>query len=141
MPGDVCGTEQGVGAPIFHCNGDDPEGVAHCCRLAVEWRQKFETDVVVDLVCYRRHGHNKQDDPRATQPLTYQKIVNHPRTLQLYSQKLINEGIVTEDVCCEGSRRFRYIWARSQMLHRGDERVCCSEVHQEPPSFLHSSTV
>lgn len=94
-PSDVA---KGVGAPIFHCNGDDPEGVAHCCRLAVDWRQKFQTDVVVDLVCYRRHGHNEQDDPRATQPLTYQKILNHPTTLQTYSQKLLHEGIITQEV-------------------------------------------
>lgn len=64
----------------------------------MDWRQKFQTDVVVDLVCYRRHGHNEQDDPRATQPLTYQKILNHPTTLEIYSQKLLQEGIITQDV-------------------------------------------
>ncbi|CAM6044651.1 unnamed protein product [Sphagnum compactum] len=94
-PSDVA---KGVGAPIFHCNGDDPEGVVQCCRLAVDWRQRFQRDVVVDLVCYRRHGHNEQDDPRVTQPLTYQKILNHPTTLQIYSQKLLNEDIISQDI-------------------------------------------
>jgi len=85
-----------VDAPILHVNGDDPEAVVHCARIAVEFRQKFNRDVVIDMICYRRFGHNEGDEPSFTQPVTYKKIKKHPTTLNIYANKLINEGAVTE---------------------------------------------
>jgi 2-oxoglutarate dehydrogenase E1 component len=85
-----------VQAPIFHVNGDDPEAVVHCARIATEFRQLFHKDVVVDMFCYRRFGHNEADEPSFTQPLMYRAIKDHPTTLELYSRKLIAEGIVSE---------------------------------------------
>lgn len=70
-----------LNAPILHVNGDDPEAVVHVCEFASEWRQKYKSDVVIDLVCYRKHGHNEIDEPMFTQPLMYHKIKNHPSTL------------------------------------------------------------
>ncbi len=84
-----------VQAPIFHVNGDDPEAVVHCAKIATEFRQKFNRDVVIDMVCYRRFGHNEGDEPSFTQPLMYKKIKNHPTTLQIYGQKLIDEGLIS----------------------------------------------
>ena len=78
-----------VQAPIFHVNGDDPEAVVHCARIATEFRQLFHKDVVVDMFCYRRFGHNESDEPSFTQPLMYRAIKEHPTTLELYSKKLI----------------------------------------------------
>ena len=86
-----------VEAPILHCNGDDPEAVVHCAKIAIEFRQKFKKDVVVDLICYRRFGHNEGDEPTFTQPLMYKKIKSHPTTLNIYSKKLINENSITEE--------------------------------------------
>ena len=85
-----------VQAPIFHVNGDDPEAV-HVCRLAAEYRNLFKEDVVVDMFCYRRSGHNEADEPMFTQPLMYKKIKQHQTTLNLYKDQLIKEEILTED--------------------------------------------
>ena len=86
-----------VQAPIFHVNGDDPEAVVHAARVAIEFRQLFHKDVVIDMFCYRRFGHNEADEPSFTQPLMYRAIKDHPSTLSLYAQKLIDEGTVTKD--------------------------------------------
>jgi 2-oxoglutarate dehydrogenase E1 component len=86
-----------VEAPIFHVNGDDPEAVVFAAKVAAEYRQKFQKPVVVDMFCYRRFGHNEGDEPSFTQPLMYRKIRSHPSTLELYSQKLTAEGVVTKD--------------------------------------------
>jgi len=83
-------------APILHCNGDDPEAVVFAAKMATEFRQKFAKDVVVDMFCYRRFGHNEGDDPTFTQPIMYAKIKDHPSTRELYSARLINEGVVTQ---------------------------------------------
>ena len=85
-----------IQAPIFHVNGDDVESVVHVCRLAVEFRNKFKTDVVVDMFCYRRSGHNEMDLPEFTQPLMYQKIKEHKTTLKIYEEKLREENIITD---------------------------------------------
>ncbi|MAL78953.1 MAG: 2-oxoglutarate dehydrogenase E1 component [Sneathiella sp.] len=85
-----------VMAPIFHVNGDDPEAVCHVAKIATEFRQLFQIDVVIDMFCYRRHGHNEGDEPAFTQPLMYRTIAQHPTTMQIYAKKLIGEKIVTE---------------------------------------------
>jgi 2-oxoglutarate dehydrogenase E1 component len=84
-----------IEAPIFHCNGDDPEAVVFACKIATEFRQKFQKPVVIDMFCYRRHGHNEGDEPSFTQPLMYKAIAAHPTTLEIYSDKLVGEGVVT----------------------------------------------
>uniref|UniRef100_A0A7N6BEG2 2-oxoglutarate dehydrogenase complex component E1 n=1 Tax=Anabas testudineus TaxID=64144 RepID=A0A7N6BEG2_ANATE len=84
-----------VNAPIFHVNADDPEAVMYVCSVAAEWRNTFHKDVVVDLVCYRRNGHNEMDEPMFTQPLMYKKIKKQKGVLQTFSEKLIAEGVVT----------------------------------------------
>jgi 2-oxoglutarate dehydrogenase E1 component len=85
-----------VEAPIFHCNGDDPEAVVFAAKVATEYRQKFQKPVVVDMFCYRRFGHNEGDEPAFTQPKMYQMVRRHPSTLELYAKKLTADGILTE---------------------------------------------
>src|SRR6516225_9989194 len=85
-----------IEALIFHVNGDDPEAVVFAAKVATEYRQKFQQPVVIDMFCYRRFGHNEGDEPSFTQPLMYQKIRSHPTTQEIYSKKLIGEGVVTE---------------------------------------------
>ena len=80
-----------VEAPILHCNGDDPEAVVHCAKIAIEFRQKFKKDVVIDIICYRRFGHNEGDEPTFTQPLMYKKIKSHPTTCLLYTSDAADE--------------------------------------------------
>ena len=87
---------KGVGAPIFHVNGDDVDAVVAVCKIAADWRMTFKRDCVVDIVCYRRHGHNEQDDPKITHPLMVKKIEKHKTTLEIYKEKLINQGLITE---------------------------------------------
>jgi 2-oxoglutarate dehydrogenase E1 component len=83
-------------APIFHVNGDDPEAVVFVARLAMQYRQRFHKDVVIDLVCYRRLGHNEADEPAATQPVMYNVIRKHPTTRKLYADRLVADGVLTQ---------------------------------------------
>ncbi|MFL6801221.1 MAG: 2-oxoglutarate dehydrogenase E1 component [Sphingomicrobium sp.] len=92
-PSDVA---KGVQAPILHVNGDDPEAVTFCCKLAIEFRQTFGRDIVIDMWCYRRFGHNEGDEPSFTQPQMYAAIKQHPPISQLYGQRLIAEGVVDQ---------------------------------------------
>ena len=85
-----------IEAPIFHCNGDDPEAVTFAAKIAIEFRQKFHKPVVIDMICYRRFGHNEGDEPSFTQPLMYKNIRAHKSTLEIYATKLVSEGVVTE---------------------------------------------
>jgi 2-oxoglutarate dehydrogenase E1 component len=105
-----------VHAPALHVNGDDPEAVAYVASLALEYRQKFRKDVVIDLVCYRRWGHNETDEPSYTQPLMYARIKNHPSAASLYGDKLVREGTVTREA-------LDAIWAakKAEMQSEGDE--------------------
>lgn len=86
-----------VGAPIFHVNADDPEAVMHVCKVAAEWRAHWKKDVVIDLVCYRRNGHNEVDNPMFTQPRMYQTIQKHQGVLDIYREKIVGDGTVTRD--------------------------------------------
>ncbi|OAI50139.1 2-oxoglutarate dehydrogenase subunit E1 [Betaproteobacteria bacterium SCGC AG-212-J23] len=86
-----------VEAPIFHVNGDDPEAVLFVTQLALDFRQKFHKDVVIDIVCFRKLGHNEQDEPFVTQPLMYKKIAQHPGTRKLYADKLVAQNVVGQD--------------------------------------------
>ncbi|MBL4595947.1 MAG: 2-oxoglutarate dehydrogenase E1 component [Robiginitomaculum sp.] len=85
-----------VQPPIFHVNGDDPEAVVHATKIAVEFRQKFAIDVVIDMFCYRRYGHNEGDDPSFTQPIMYRKIKGQKTTLQIYTDRLLAENVITQ---------------------------------------------
>ncbi|HEV2817245.1 MAG TPA: thiamine pyrophosphate-dependent enzyme, partial [Allosphingosinicella sp.] len=93
-PSDVA---KSVQAPILHVNGDDPEAVTFCCKLAIEYRQRFNRDIVIDLWCYRRFGHNEGDEPSFTQPLMYSKIREHPAVSQIYAGRLVKEGVIGPD--------------------------------------------
>jgi 2-oxoglutarate dehydrogenase E1 component len=84
-----------IEAPVLHVNGDDPEAVVLCTQLALEYRQQFKKDVVLDIICFRKLGHNEQDTPALTQPLMYKKIAQHPGTRKLYGDKLIAQGVLT----------------------------------------------
>jgi len=103
-PSDVSKIAQ---APIFHVNGDDPEAVVHCAKIATEYRQKFNRDVVIDMVCYRRFGHNEGDEPSFTQPIMYKKIKSHPTTLSIYGKKLSREGLTSENDLLKEKTNFK----------------------------------
>jgi 2-oxoglutarate dehydrogenase E1 component len=92
-PSDVA---KGIQAPILHVNGDDPEAVTWCCKLATEFRQRFGRDIVIDMWCYRRFGHNEGDEPSFTQPIMYAAIKKHPFVSDLYGKRLIDEGVVDQ---------------------------------------------
>jgi len=84
-------------SPVFHVNGDDPEAVVHAMKLAIEYRQKYHQDVFIDLLCYRKYGHNEGDEPRFTQPTLYQAIAKHKNPKEIYVEKLIDEGALTKE--------------------------------------------
>src|SRR5690554_1373120 len=92
-PSDVA---KGVQAPILHVNGDDPEAVTFACKLAMDYRQQFKRDIVIDMWCYRRFGHNEGDEPSFTQPLMYKAIREHPRVSDLYAVRLLEEGVIDD---------------------------------------------
>src|SRR5690606_38125258 len=103
-----------VQAPIFHVNADDPDAVLFASLVAMDYRYQFHKDVVIDLVCYRRRGHNETDEPSATQPLMYERVRNHKTTRTLFAETLIAEGILTEQ---ESQRMLDDYWAS---LDRGE---------------------
>jgi len=102
-----------VQAPIFHVNGDDPEAVVHVARIATEFRQEFKRDVVVDMFCYRRFGHNEADEPMFTQPKMYRAIADQPTTREIYVRKLIDEGVVTAEEAATMDAEFRGLLDKS----------------------------
>jgi 2-oxoglutarate dehydrogenase E1 component len=102
-PSDVA---KGVQAPIFHVNGDDPEAVTFACKMAIEFRQRFHRDIVIDMWCYRRFGHNEGDEPSFTQPLMYAQIRQHPGVSEIYGKRLIEQGVIDKDWGAEHATRF-----------------------------------
>ena len=96
-----------VEAPILHVNGDDPEMVVFAAKLACEYRHNFKKDIVLDLFCYRRRGHNEADEPSSTQPIMYQKISNHPSVKTLYQEQLIKAGVTSKSECDEIEKKYR----------------------------------
>ncbi len=106
-----------IEAPIFHVNGDDPEAVAFVTKLAMEYRQEFKRDVVIDLVCFRKLGHNEQDEPMVTQPLMYKKVSQHPGTRHLYAEKLIAQGVCTKEEPEQVIADYRAALDRGELLY------------------------
>ena len=96
-----------IQAPIFHVNGDDPEAVAFITQLALNFRMTFKRDVIIDIVCYRRHGHNEADEPAATQPMMYKKIRNHKTVREVYADRLVGEGILSSDDAAAMVKNYR----------------------------------
>ncbi|XP_069678795.1 2-oxoglutarate dehydrogenase complex component E1-like [Periplaneta americana] len=111
-----------IKAPIFHVNGDDPEALIHCCNVAVEYRNKYKTDVIIDIVCYRRYGHNEVDDPGFTQPLMYKRINKLPNTLKLYTKKLVEENVVTSQEAKEMSDDFMKVCEEQFQLAKKEKQ-------------------
>ncbi|GAA6050053.1 hypothetical protein NBRC10513_001364 [Rhodotorula toruloides] len=103
-PSDIA---KAIDAPIFHVNGDDAEAVTFVCQLAADWRAKFKKDVVIDLICYRRHGHNEGDQPMFTQPKMYETIKNKPTTLQIYTEQLVKEKTFSDE---ETEKHKSWVW-------------------------------
>ena len=94
-------------APVLHVNGDDPEALVHAMRLAIEYRQRFQRDIFIDLLCYRKYGHNEGDEPRFTQPLLYKAISKHPNPREIYAQRLMSEGVATQIMVKEMQEEFK----------------------------------
>ncbi|WP_305852354.1 2-oxoglutarate dehydrogenase E1 component [Methylobacter sp. S3L5C] len=107
-----------IQAPVFHVNGDDPEAVIFVTKLALDYRMTFNKDVVIDLICYRRLGHNEADDPAATQPGMYKKIRKHKTTRTLYAQKLINDGIINAEQSATMEQDYQKLLEAGQVVSR-----------------------
>ncbi|MEM7680045.1 MAG: 2-oxoglutarate dehydrogenase E1 component [Pseudomonadota bacterium] len=117
-----------LSAPILHVNGDDPEAVVHVARIATEFRQKFKKDVVIDMYCYRRFGHNEGDEPAFTQPLMYQKIADQKTTAELYTVQLVSEGVLTQEEADEIRQKF--------MDHLNDEFEAVKDFEPSKADFF-----
>jgi 2-oxoglutarate dehydrogenase E1 component len=114
-PSDVAKVIQ---APVFHVNGDDPEAAVQAARLAIGFRQRFKKDVIIDLVCYRKHGHNELDDPTFTQPVMYQRIASHPSPLAQYRERLLAEGVLASAEPDRRTAEFREVLDAAQSYAR-----------------------
>ena len=119
-----------IQAPIFHVNGDDPEAVLFVTQLAVDYRMQFKRDVVIDMVCYRRRGHNEADEPSGTQPLMYEVIAKHPTTRDIYAERLVGEGVLTSDEVQERFEEYR------NALDNGDHVVKSLVKEPDTGSFV-----
>ncbi len=107
-----------IQAPVFHVNGDDPEAVLFTAQLALDYRNKFNKDVVIDLVCYRRHGHNEADEPATTQPLMYQTIRNHDTSRKIYADKLIAEEVISDEQSIAMERDYQNLLEEGKVVSR-----------------------
>jgi 2-oxoglutarate dehydrogenase E1 component len=110
-------------SPVFHVNGDDVEALVYTIRLAMEYRQKFHRDVFIDLLCYRKYGHNEGDEPRFTQPLLYKAIAQHPNPREIYNQKLLAQGEVEASLAKEMEKTFRDMLQENLNVARKKERT------------------
>ncbi|KAI8447835.1 thiamine diphosphate-binding protein [Phakopsora pachyrhizi] len=127
-PSDIA---KSIDAPIFHVNGDDAEAVTFVCQLAADWRAAFKKDVVIDIVCYRRHGHNETDQPSFTQPKMYKAIAQQPATLKIYSDHLVKEGSFTE---AEIEKHKEWVWGMMEKAYEGSK-----DYHPTSREWLSSS--
>ncbi|MBK9639389.1 MAG: 2-oxoglutarate dehydrogenase E1 component [Bacteroidetes bacterium] len=105
-------------SPVFHVNGDDVEALVYTIRLAMEYRQRFHRDVFIDMLCYRKYGHNEGDEPRFTQPLLYKAIAKHPNPREVYNQKLLSQGIVEANLAKSMEKQFKDLLQRSLDLSK-----------------------
>ena len=111
-----------VQAPVFHVNGDDPEAVIFVTRLALDFRLEFHKDVIIDMICYRRLGHNEADEPAVTQPVMYHKIRSHPTVREIYAEQLIDEGLITEADAAQMQADYRSAIENGQAVPRPVQR-------------------
>jgi 2-oxoglutarate dehydrogenase E1 component len=116
-----------IQAPVFHVNGDDPEAVVFVTQMALDYRQQFGRDVVIDLVCYRRHGHNEADEPAVTQPIMYQAIRDHETAVKMYARRLVEEGVVSQEEADGMLDDYRNMLDHGQLV----SRELATEVDQE----------
>ncbi|MDP2089524.1 MAG: 2-oxoglutarate dehydrogenase E1 component [Flavobacteriaceae bacterium] len=119
-------------SPVFHVNGDDVEALVYVSQLAVEFRQQFHRDVFIDVLCYRKYGHNEGDEPRFTQPLLYKAIEKHPNPKEIYSKQLISQGIIGDDLVKEMEKKFKDLLQEKLDEAKLKEKVSIS-------SFFHGS--
>ncbi|GAJ71104.1 LOW QUALITY PROTEIN: 2-oxoglutarate dehydrogenase E1 component [Vibrio sp. JCM 18904] len=126
-----------VQAPIFHVNADDPEAVAFVTRIALDYRNEFKRDVVIDLVCYRRHGHNEADEPNATQPLMYQKIKKHPTPRKLYADVLIDKNESDIETATQLVNEYRDALDRGEVVVKEWRPMALHSVDWSPPYLGH----
>jgi 2-oxoglutarate dehydrogenase E1 component len=127
-----------IEAPIFHVNGDDPEMALFVTRLAFDYRQRFKKDVVIDLVCYRRHGHNEADEPSATQPIMYSGIKSHPTTRQMYADKLKAAGLIEATTAAEMQDAYRDRLDRGEPVPRSLLGMIGDEYTVDWAPYLHT---
>ena len=117
--------------PVFHVNGDDPEAMVYALELAIEYRQKFHTDVFIDLLAYRKYGHNEGDEPRFTQPLLYKAIGKHPNVRDIYGNKLLNDGLVRNEELTQEIRQFNELLEKSLERSKEIEKITIKRFLEE----------
>lgn len=117
-------------SPVFHVNGDDVEALGYTIQFAMEYREKFHNDVFIDLLCYRKYGHNEGDEPRFTQPLLYKLIENHPDPMQIYKEKLISIGVITAKEATEIEKHLNEVFENNLAEAKQTEKVSISFVQE-----------
>jgi len=125
-----------VQAPILHVNGDDPEAVVLAAQIALDFRYRFRSDVVIDMICYRRHGHNEADDPMVTQPVMYRKIATHPDVMRLYQEKLKRGGLLSDEDARGMVREYRDCLKQVQRSHDKISAPAHNSLHGRWAGFL-----